>query len=168
MPSAFWSDVCLFVCILMCCPTHSRGSAQAGCRCLRTYLILEGYYFMLCPAGQEVLSSLGSKREKYSNIQNNALTNQIRHEETKHLCSENKVHTISKVSQPAVSPVHMSGTTMVPWELKWDMVIGRERKVLGNNTEFASSIPNSETIALSEYHSQEYPKWVQWHSVRVQ
>lgn len=34
---------------------------------------------MLCPAGQEVLSSLGSKREKYSNIQNNALSN---HEET--------------------------------------------------------------------------------------
>lgn len=119
--------------------------------------MLEGYDFLLCPAGQEVLSSLGSKREKYSNIQNNALTNQIHHEETEHLCSGKK-KCISKVSQPAVSLVHMFGTNTVPWELKSDMVIGREGKVLGNNTEFASSILNSETIALSEYHSQEYPK----------
>lgn len=119
------------------------------------HLILEGYYFVLCPAGQEVLSSLGSKREKYSNTQNNALTNQVHHEETRHLRSENKVHSISKVSQPAVSLLHMFGTSAMPWELKWDLVIGREGKVLGSNTEFASSIPNSETIALFEYHSQE-------------
>lgn len=118
MPSAFWTDVCLFLCTLMCCPVCSRGSAQAGCRCLLTYLILEGYYFVLCPAGQEVLSSLGSKKEKYSNIQNNALTNQIHHEETKHLCSGKKVHRISEASQPVVSLVHMFDTNMVPWELK--------------------------------------------------
>lgn len=158
MPSAFWSDVCFFVCSLKCFPIRGRGSAQADCRCLQTYLILEGYDFVLCPAGQEVLSSLGSKREKYSNIQNNALTNQIHHEETEHLYSEKKVHSISKVSQPAVSLVHMFGTNTVPWELKSDIVIGREGKVLGKNTEFASSVLNSETIALSEYHSQEYPK----------
>lgn len=90
MPSAFWSDVCFFVCSLKCFPIHDRGSTQADCRCLQTYLMLEGYDFLLCPAGQEVLSSLGSKREKYSNIQNNALTNQIHHEETEHLCSGKK------------------------------------------------------------------------------
>lgn len=35
-------------------------------------------------------------------------------------------------------------------------VIGRKGKVLQNNTEADSPIPDSETIALSEYHSQEY------------
>lgn len=73
---------------------------------------------MLCPAGQEVLSSLGSKKEKYSNTQNNALTNQIHHRKPNIYAVEKKLHRISEVSQPAVSLVHMFGTNMVLWELK--------------------------------------------------
>lgn len=51
----------------------------------------------------------------------------------------------------------MFGTSTVHWELKGDMVIGRKGKVVEKNTEADSPIPNSETIALSEYHSQELP-----------
>lgn len=47
----------------------------------------------------------------------------------------------------------MFGTTTVHWELKGDMVTGRKGKVMENNAEADSPIPNSETIALSEYHS---------------
>lgn len=66
------------------------------------------------------------------------------------------MHRIWTVSQQAVSLIHVFGTDTVHWELKWDMVIGRKGKVLENNAEADSPIPNSETIAFSEYRSQEY------------